>query len=355
MASSCRNKRIGLFGGSFDPLHNGHLHVIELMHQQLDLDLVILLPNYQSPWKGTSQVSFAHRMAMCELAVSSYSFCEVSAIESRLPLPSFTIQTVSALKKELQERFGEVTLYFAVGDDQANKLHDWKDIDSLAALITFAVVQREGAVHCAYPHVLLKAPIHPASSTEIRHGDFRELPAAVLRYLLKHDLYLQDIIQQNMSKKRYQHTKSVTRLAVHLAQKHGLNVDKVRLAADLHDIAKEFSAERTKHYMEQEPPEHQAMPKAILHQYVGARYVHEMLGINDPDILEAIRCHTTGGDNLYVRLLFVADKIEPLRGYDVSAELNLALQDLNKGYLLVKQKQEQYLKEINEYDSRTTN
>jgi len=203
--------------------------------------------------------------------------------------------------------------------------------------------------------VLLKAPIHPASSTEIRHGDFRELPPAVLRYILKHDLYLQDIIQQNMSKKRYQHTKSVTRLAVHLAQKHGLNVDKVRLAADLHDIAKEFSAERIKHYMEQEPAEHQAMPKEILHQYVGARYVHEMLGINDPDILEAIRCHTTGGDNLYVRLLFVADKIEPLRGYDVSAELNLALQDLNKGYLLVKQKQEQYLKEINEYDSRTTN
>lgn len=354
MGSSCRNKKIGIFGGSFDPIHNGHLHVIDVLHNKLQLDLVILVPNFQSPWKGDSQVSFADRMALCQLAVQELPWCEVSDIESRLPIPSYTIQTIETLQEELMERFGAIQLYFAIGDDQAQKLQEWKNIDMLSRLVTFAVVKRENvALDCPYPHVQLEAAAYPASSTDIRNGDFRELPAAVRHYILEHDLYLQDILQRSMSEKRYQHTKSVCQLALSIARKHHLNLVKVRLAADLHDIAKEFPKNKMEQYMEQEPPEHQAMPYAVHHQYAGARYVGELLGITDSDVLEAIRYHSTGGANPYVQVLFVADKIEPLRGYDVSEELELVMHDLNAGYMLVKKKQKEFMKEIDKHDIRT--
>ena len=148
-----------------------------------------------------------------------------------------------------------------------------------------------------------------------------------------------------MSKRRYEHSLSVQNVSIELAKIHNLNVFKASLAALLHDICKEMDVETSNSYMELEDEAARSLHPNVHHQFVGARYVEEKLQIQDTDILDAIRYHTTGGlDNPYVYILFIADKIEPSRGYDATQEMELAKIDLKTAYDFVKCKQQAFIK-----------
>lgn len=278
---------------------------------------------------------------MCKLACATLEHFEVSPIEYQLSSPSYTINTIKALKENSNDEF-----YFIIGSDQASQLKDWKSIDELLTLVSFVAVAREDEeITCEYPYIPLKTALHPASSSEIRNGNFMYLNDKVCQYIFEKELYLKNIVHMRMSDKRFAHTLSVRKLSMELAEIHGLDVHKASLAALLHDIAKEFDEDMMERYMRLESKEHQAMPSAVHHQYVGARFVRTVLRLKDEDVVQAIYNHTTGGvDNPYVYLLFIADKIEPTRKYDVSQELALAKIDLKTAYDYVAKKQKVYLK-----------
>ena len=190
--------------------------------------------------------------------------------------------------------------------------------------------------------------LHPASATQIRKGDFLYLNNDVKDYILKNELYIHEIVKSHMSLKRYEHSLSVQNVSIELAKRHSLDVHKASLAALLHDICKEMDKETTNRYMELENDEARSLHPNVHHQFVGARYVEEKLQIQDHDILDAIRYHTTGGlDNPYVYILFIADKIEPLRGYDATQEMELAKLDLKTAYDFVKCKQQAFIRKEN--------
>jgi nicotinate-nucleotide adenylyltransferase len=191
-------KRIGLFGGSFDPVHNAHVALAKEALERLPLDEVRWIPAGQ-PWQKTRQLmSAAHREAMVKLAIAGEPRFKLETCELRRRGPSFTLDTV----RELQAAQPGQQWFLIIGQDQYTGLHTWRDWRELVGLVTLVVAKRPGAT--AWPHPdLLRAeqravplPMMDVSSTDIRariaQGQAIDdlVPAAVARYIEANRLYL---------------------------------------------------------------------------------------------------------------------------------------------------------------------
>lgn len=197
--------KIGLLGGTFDPIHIGHLIAAEEVRVQLALDKVLFIPARQSPLKQDRLSSpVEDRLAMVEMAVGSNPFFEVSRIEMERDSPSYTIETV----RFLLERSGPGTsIYFLVGLDQAMALPSWKDPLPLMEICRLVFLSRPGWPSLDFEslerHIprarerilLIEVPAIGISSTEIRKRVSRGfsikylVPEAVEEYVLSNGLY----------------------------------------------------------------------------------------------------------------------------------------------------------------------
>jgi nicotinate-nucleotide adenylyltransferase len=139
-----RLKRIGIFGGSFDPPHLGHLVIAELSRRTLKLDVVYLVPAYQPPHKAGRHASTARdRLAMTKLSVRGNSSLRVSDIEIRRRGVSYTVDTVRAFHR----RFPAAELFLIIGSDSLRQFHSWKDPEGILALASLAVYRRPQKGH----------------------------------------------------------------------------------------------------------------------------------------------------------------------------------------------------------------
>ncbi len=137
-------RRIGIFGGTFDPVHIGHLVAATWCRDDLELDL-IMLTVANEPWQkvGTRRVSSPEdRFSVLQAAVESVDRVEASRLELDRGGPSYTADTV----RELEERFPEAELYVVVGSDVASELRSWQRIDEFEDRVTLVVVDRGGVV-----------------------------------------------------------------------------------------------------------------------------------------------------------------------------------------------------------------
>jgi nicotinate-nucleotide adenylyltransferase len=136
------NQRTGILGGTFDPVHNGHLALAEAAGELCDLDEVILLPAAVPPHKQNKTITdFSHRAAMLEIAVQDRPSLHVSTIERLLPPPSFTIDTLNYLKLH---SVSPVTFFFITGADTFLDILSWKEYRNLLQLTNFIVFLRSG-------------------------------------------------------------------------------------------------------------------------------------------------------------------------------------------------------------------
>jgi nicotinate-nucleotide adenylyltransferase len=135
-------KRIGLFGGTFDPVHRGHIETVQGVRARFLLDEVHLIPSALPPHKGTGKVTnAAHRLEMARLAVAGEIGLRVSDVELNRSGPSFTIDTVSQITKIWQN---QATLFFIVGLDAFLEMDTWKSHSALFHRIAFIVMARSG-------------------------------------------------------------------------------------------------------------------------------------------------------------------------------------------------------------------
>jgi nicotinate-nucleotide adenylyltransferase len=194
--------RIGLFGGTFDPVHNGHLALARSALEHLKLDEVRWIPA-GAPWQKEDRPLSApeHRAAMVRLAILGEERFHADESELRRAGPSYTIDTVDAL---LQER-PQAQIVLIIGQDQYARLHTWREWHALLSRVTLAVAARDGVIGRAAPQLLgvwhrvelLPMPEVPISSTDVRAmvargEDIRALvPAPVARYIELHGLYRQ--------------------------------------------------------------------------------------------------------------------------------------------------------------------
>jgi nicotinate-nucleotide adenylyltransferase len=133
--------RLGLFGGTFDPIHIGHLHIAECAREQFALDGILFIPTGQPVRKLQTGFSAAEdRHAMLKAAIAGNAHFDVSRIELERPGATYTIDTLRAIK----ERYGEkAELFFIVGSDSATDLVTWKEAEAIAELVTILSARRD--------------------------------------------------------------------------------------------------------------------------------------------------------------------------------------------------------------------
>jgi nicotinate-nucleotide adenylyltransferase len=140
--------KIGLYGGSFDPVHHGHLLVARTAVEELGLDRIFFIPAAQSPFKLDSQHTPASaRLQLLRLALAGRTECEVDDQEIRRGGVSFSIVTL----REYARRFSGAELFYLIGADHAAKLNEWREPAELARLAEFVVVPRPGGGTAHFP------------------------------------------------------------------------------------------------------------------------------------------------------------------------------------------------------------
>lgn len=323
-------KKVAIFGGTFNPVHIEHISLCKSAIKELGLDKLIVMPTFISPHKDNkTSLSAVDRLNMLKLAFDGVDKVEVSDFEILKEGKSWTYQTIEHFYKEDQR------LFFIVGGDMLNDFKTWKFPERILKKATLAVFERQSIFtdfekeqeyfrkNFNTEFVKLSYLGKDFSSTKIRtYAKFSLsldglMPKSVEEYIKKNGLYAPDRYEKfaitNLPEKRLKHTADVVICALKRARELGLDTEKVRLSATLHDIAKYID-----HATEKEFVLPEKVPNPVIHAYLGAFIAEKYLGINDSEIIDAIRYHTSGRAkmSLLEKLIFVADMVEEGRSYE---------------------------------------
>ena len=332
--------KIGILGGTLDPVHNGHIELARAAMAALGLDRVALMPSGDPPHKRRSTDRW-DRLRMAEIAAELCPGLYASDREIRREGTTYTVDTLSALTVERPE----VEWTYILGADALNKLDTWKEFPRIARLCSFAAVSRPGCDEdlarlraraissCFHTRVdLLPVSGPPLSSTAVRKRVAEGLPideavpARVADYIREKGLYLckynEDQILERLKEMltyhRFTHTLGVANTAQRLAANCGVDPMRSRLAGLLHDCAKSVPLEEMREMVLKNLPDMDAEEletRAILHAPAGMVMARDVFGVRDASILSAIRKHTVGDGQMSPMdaLIYVSDFIEPGR------------------------------------------
>ena len=356
--------KYGIFGGTFDPFHAGHLSMITGALASGLVDRVWVIPSGYPPKKDAHLLTLApYRYYMTQAALKNVPNCQVLPIEIVRTQISYTVETLRILREEALAGPDD-QLVMIYGTDILFEIESWYRPDLLVKQASLMLATRPGILHQETLQKVCdleeKFKIHisffpiegvSVSSREIRQKhDFSTLLLPVRQFIKKHDLYPSDnplaylkenthreifeygtILFLELSRSRLLHSLNVCLLSVRYAAIHGVDPDTAAIAGLLHDCAKELSISRqillAKQVDDRELPEN-----ALLHAPAGVKYAQERYGIKDESVLSSIRCHTTGREGMTAldKIIYLADKLEPARDYEDLAELRaLALTDLD--------------------------
>ncbi|NCB30589.1 MAG: nicotinate (nicotinamide) nucleotide adenylyltransferase [Clostridia bacterium] len=348
-----RLMRLGIFGGSFNPVHMGHIHIALAAMKEAALSHMLLMVAADPPHKAIAGgVSAKTRLEMARLAQAEYPSLTACGLELFREGKSYTADTVAQLKTE----YPGAEVSWLIGEDMLLTLDTWHDPARLMASTHFLVAGRPGnpgAEQAAQEFrekfganiTMLHVSGPEISSSSIRARVAAGLPIEgltcgnVIQYIYEKGLYLpEDLratvehLKAELKPKRFAHTMGVARCAAVLAQRYGVDPAKARLAAFLHDCAKDNTAELARLYGLRV----EDSPEPIRHAPVGAAHAKWAYGITDQEVLQAISLHTVCGSNMTAldKIIYLADKIEPGRSYAGMEEIRqAAARSLNEGML----------------------
>jgi nicotinate-nucleotide adenylyltransferase len=188
-----REKRIGLFGGTFDPVHLGHIIVAEWMQSKLDLEAVHFIPNYIHPFAKREDISnSSHRLKMLELALAEYPDFKICRYEIEKNEISYSIDTI----RYFQKQYPDSQLFYLIGADNIAEFDLWKEADEIFKLATVVVFNRKGDDrNQSGKFGYVDSPLIEISSSEIREHIKIGLPYQsflhpdVYNYIEKNKLY----------------------------------------------------------------------------------------------------------------------------------------------------------------------
>lgn len=363
--------KTGIYGGSFNPIHKGHLTAALSAARQLGLDRLFLIPASVPPHKQLSADSATaqQRLEMTLLATAEMD-CKVEVLDIELKRTgkSYTSDTL----RELKAQYPDDELWLLMGTDMFLSLQTWHEpevIMSLASIGAFSrTVEGEDEEFAAQEKFLeetygarvvtLENPrVIEISSTQVRaslpKGDGKEyLTAAVYGYILRHGLYgtcadlkkltmdeLRCVALSYLKPKRMAHVLGTEAEAVRLARRYGVDEREARTAALLHDCTKNLMLPEQLALCEKygvRLDEMQTWALKLQHAITGAEVARDVFGVSDA-VYEAIRWHTTGKADMkkLEKVIYLADYIEPTRDFPGVEELRRAVyEDLDRGLLL---------------------
>ena len=366
--------KIGVYGGTFNPPHLGHLTAARAVFELLGLDLLLLIPAGMPPHKElpAGSPTAAQRLEMTRLAGEQLGLGDkVRTLDIELERGgrSFTSDTLAQLKAQ----YPDSELWLLMGTDMFLTLQAWHEpekILSLAGIAAFGRTEEDTEelfsaqreyLYKTYPQARIFTLTIPGvievSSTELREklakGEGGNLLApAVYGYILREGLYntnadlkhlpisrLRPVALSYLKHKRIPHVLGTEQEAIRLAERYGADVEKARVAALLHDCTKKLDmpaqlALCEKYGIRLDELEQKALK--LLHSKTGAAIARDVFGVDD-DIYSAIWYHTTGHAKMTTleKIIYLADYIEPSRDFPGVDKLRkVCYEDLDKGLLL---------------------
>ena len=363
--------KIGIYGGTFNPPHNGHITAAQAAVKRLGLEKLLLIPDKIPPHKvlPAGSADERQRYEMTVLASAKLGkLAEVTNMELRRHGKSYTSDTL----RELHEQYPDDELYLLMGSDMFLSFETWHEpevICSLARLAAFSRLKEgEAEIFAAQKRMLeqkygakvdiiVNENVIELSSTDVREalssGKGKDLiPNAVYGYIRREHLYgthsdlqhltpdeLRPIALSYLKPKRMPHVLGTEQEAVKLARMYGVDETKARVAALLHDCTKKLEMDEQlalcrEYGIELDELEQKALK--LLHSRTGAELARRVFGVDD-EVYDAIRWHTTGRANMtkLEKILYLADYIEPSRDFDdVEPLRKVVYEDLDRGLLL---------------------
>lgn len=366
--------KIGVYGGTFNPPHLGHLTAARVVFDLLKLDKLLLVPAGLPPHKAlpAGSPTAEQRLEMTRLAAEQLGLgdrVQVLDLELRRQGKSYTADTLS----QIRELYPEAELWLLMGTDMFLTLQTWHEPEAIFALAGIAAfgrteedteelfsVQRE-YLYRTYPDARIFTLTIPGvvdiSSTELREQLSADrganlLAPAVYGYILREGLYgtgadlkhlplskLRPVALSYLKHKRIPHVLGTEQEAIRLAERYGADVEKARVGALLHDCTKKLDMEAQlalcRHYgIQLDELEQKALK--LLHAKTGAAIARDVFGV-DEEIYSAILWHTTGHANMTLleKILYLADYIEPSRDFPGVDKLRaVCYKNLDAGLLM---------------------
>ena len=323
--------RIGIMGGTFDPIHIGHLLLGEFAYEQFHLDEVWFLPNGNPPHKEVedTEEALAHRVEMVRLAVRENPHFQLSLHEAKKDCHSYTYKTL----QEFHALYPENEYFFILGADSLFSIEQWKYFKEIFPSCTILAAMRDdkdrtftGTASGDFidndPKSCCPKSFDPLygsgfccrlySKTAIiyqkRRGEVMTTELTAIRKKL----------EKKLKEERYIHTLGVMYTAASMAMRHGADVQKAMTAGLLHDCGKYCDVNEQillcrKHHIKLSDAELEV--PALNHARLGAYFAEYEYGITDSEILDAITYHTTGRPAMTMieKIVYLADYIEPGR------------------------------------------
>ena len=340
--------KIGILGGTFNPVHISHIILARTALNELSLDKILFMPSKNPPHKQNLAVaSNEDRLDMLKLAIDGIPGFEISDFELRPERTgfSYTYETLELLLRENDD----TRYYFIIGGDSLQHFSTWYEPGRILERCALVCTGRAGQDSIRTRKLisdLNNKYSRPGSKPEIYYINVPQMDISsnmirkyvsydmsidglvspqVSNYISEHrlfrsaiyDQYLDDM-EKKLSSHRYEHVKNVAKTAVRLALIFGEDSDKAYTAGLLHDCAKYLDDEAmlaaaSQAGIELDEIEKKAVP--LVHAKVGAYFARTRYGIEDTDILNAILYHTTGrpGMSMLEKIIYIADYIEPGR------------------------------------------
>lgn len=335
-------ERIGIMGGTFDPIHQGHIRMAQCALDSMELDRVLMLPSGNPPHKpDVTPGEDRYRMVCAACAgIPELEPCREEIDRSGV---IYTVDTLSIL----HEKYPRADFFYLIGADTLMELHKWRRCETVLTMCTFLVFprswhytpqqlteERRRLTALGGRFILLDMDVVDVSSTELRQAlrdgkSTPNLPVQVREYAQAAGLYgtplripegpkWLEMLFRDLTVKRFSHTLAVADTARRLALLHGLDPVKAEIAGLLHDCAKCLPLKdmqriaRDNHLTEDESILESG---ALLHSVVGAHLAKTEYGCTDEAVLAAILSHTTGkpGMSKLDMAVWLADTIEPTR------------------------------------------
>ncbi len=377
-----RTMKIGIYGGTFDPIHLGHITIAKAVLGELGLNKVYFMVAADPPHKPNSERTPASvRFEMAKLTLKNIPGLIASDLEIRRGGKSYTVETLAEMKK----RFKGAELYFIVGADMLANFPTWYQPAEILRLAKLAAVQREGqaedlpalaeAIKAQFGgEIVISNACGPEiSSTEVRTRiaearPIRDITARKtelyiyenLLYAPKEILEIRDRLAERLEPSRLRHSLLTAREAVLIADRYGLDTKKAYLCGLIHDCAK-LKTELLDEKMARVgfcPTEEEKANPYLIHARLGAICAKADFGIDDPEILRAIELHTLGAPDMtpFDEVIFLADKLEPSRDYRrITPIRRLAGQSLDAAVAAVLRNNIAYMKSREKPIHPTTN
>lgn len=329
-----QKQRIGILGGTFHPIHNGHIKMAQQAMRCLNLDVVNFMVDRIPPHKElVDGATAAQRLEMTKIVCSEHEGFIANDMELYREGRSYTADTLD----EFSKLHPDAELFFIMGSDMFRTLDSWYQPERIMQLATVVCIRRLGQeglesateeqlrAHYNAKLVLLP-PVEELSSSQVRARIAaylpisQQVPRAVEYYIYSNGLYftpqnmeLLAKLKKRLTPNRFLHTVGVMITAVQLAQDNGVDGQKALVAALLHDCAKPIPLDELVSITGEDEKY-----APILHAAAGAIIAKNEFSITDGDVLNAIRLHTTGDANMTAldKIIYLADMIEPGRNFE---------------------------------------